>query len=49
MIGAIAGDTIESVYETRPIKKKDFPLFHSQCRFSEYFCHHQWGTTFTRN
>jgi len=27
MIGAIAGDIIGSVYETKTIKTKDFPLF----------------------
>lgn len=27
MIGAIAGDIIGSVYEQRPMKTKDFPLF----------------------
>ncbi len=27
MIGAIAGDIIGSVYEVRPVKSKDFPLF----------------------
>jgi ADP-ribosylglycohydrolase len=35
MIGAIAGDIIGSVYEARPTKTKDFPLFHSQCRFTD--------------
>lgn len=35
MIGAIAGDIIGSVYEHRPIKTKDFPLFHPQCRFTD--------------
>lgn len=35
MIATIAGDIIGSVYETRPIKTKDFPLFHPQCRFTE--------------
>lgn len=35
MIGAIAGDMIGSVYEARPIKKKDFPLFHPACRFTD--------------
>ena len=28
MLGAIAGDIIGSVYEARPIKTTDFPLFH---------------------
>ena len=35
MIGAIAGDIIGSVYERQPIKTKDFPLFHDQCRFTD--------------
>lgn len=35
MIGAIAGDIIGSVYEADPIKTKDFPLFHPQCRFTD--------------
>ena len=35
MIGAIAGDIIGSVYEQRPIKHKDFPLFHPACRFTD--------------
>ena len=35
MIGAIAGDIIGSVYERHPIKTKEFPLFHSQCRFTD--------------
>ncbi len=35
MIGAIAGDVIGSVYEHHPIKTKDFPLFHSQSRFTD--------------
>lgn len=35
MIGAIAGDIIGSVYEQYPIKTKDFPLFHPQCRFTD--------------
>jgi ADP-ribosylglycohydrolase len=35
MIGAIAGDIIGSVYEARPIKTKDFPLFHPHCRFTD--------------
>lgn len=35
MIGAIAGDIIGSVYEARPIKTKDFALFHPQCRFTD--------------
>ncbi len=35
MIGAIAGDIIGSVYEHRPVKTKDFPLFHPQCIFTD--------------
>jgi ADP-ribosylglycohydrolase len=35
MIGAIAGDIIGSVYEGRPIKTKDFPLFHPRCRYTD--------------
>jgi ADP-ribosylglycohydrolase len=35
MIGAIAGDIIGSVYEHRPIKTKDFPLFQSRCTFTD--------------
>jgi ADP-ribosylglycohydrolase len=35
MIGAIAGDIIGSVYEHRPIKSKDFPLFDPACRFTD--------------
>lgn len=35
MIGAIAGDIIGSVYEHRPIKAKDFPLFDPRCRFTD--------------
>ena len=35
MIGAIAGDIIGSVYESSPIKTKDFPLFHPQCCFTD--------------
>lgn len=35
MIGAVAGDVIGSVYEGRPIKTKDFPLFHPQSRFTD--------------
>lgn len=35
MIGAIAGDIIGSVYEARPIKTKDFPLFHPACTFTD--------------
>jgi ADP-ribosylglycohydrolase len=35
MLGAIAGDIVGSVYEARPIKTKDFPLFESGCRFTD--------------
>lgn len=35
MIGAIAGDIIGSIYERYPIKTKEFPLFHPQCRFTD--------------
>lgn len=35
MIGAIAGDIIGSVYEFRPIKTKDFPLFHPGGSFTD--------------
>lgn len=35
MIGAIAGDIIGSVYEARPIKSKDFPLFSPKSRFTD--------------
>lgn len=35
MIGAIAGDIIGSVYEAHPIKTKEFPLFHPECRFTD--------------
>lgn len=35
MIGAIAGDIVGSVYEGRPIKTKDFPLFHPRSRFTD--------------
>jgi ADP-ribosylglycohydrolase len=35
MIGAIAGDIIGSVYEHYSIKRKDFPLFDSRCRFTD--------------
>lgn len=37
MIGAIAGDIIGSVYESRSwrIKTKVFPLFHSYCHFTD--------------
>lgn len=35
MLGAIAGDIIGSVYESRNIKTRDFPLFHPRCRFTD--------------
>ncbi len=35
MIGAIAGDIIGSIYEFRPIKTKDFPLFQPRSRFTD--------------
>jgi hypothetical protein len=35
MIGAIAGDIMGSVYEFRPIKTKDFPLFSPFCDFTD--------------
>jgi ADP-ribosylglycohydrolase len=35
MLGAIAGDVIGSVYEHRPIKTKDFPLFEARSRFTD--------------
>jgi ADP-ribosylglycohydrolase len=35
MIGGIAGDIIGSVYEHRPIKTKDFPLFNDHCTFTD--------------
>jgi ADP-ribosylglycohydrolase len=35
MIGAIAGDIIGSVYEHRPIKTRDFPLFAPGCTFTD--------------
>ncbi|GAK60682.1 ADP-ribosylglycohydrolase [Candidatus Vecturithrix granuli] len=35
MLGAIAGDVIGSVYEHRPIKTTDFPLFHQYSRFTD--------------
>lgn len=35
MFGSIAGDIIGSVYEARPIKTTDFPLFSSRCRFTD--------------
>ncbi|MCF8111285.1 MAG: ADP-ribosylglycohydrolase family protein [Desulfobacteraceae bacterium] len=35
MLGAIAGDIIGSVYEARPVKSKDFPLFPRGCTFTD--------------
>lgn len=35
MIGAIAGDIIGSVYESNPIKSKQFALFHPRARFTD--------------
>lgn len=35
MIGAVAGDIVGSVYEARPTKRKDFPLFHPLSRFTD--------------
>jgi ADP-ribosylglycohydrolase len=35
MLGAIAGDIIGSVYERKPIKTTQFPLFHPLCRFTD--------------
>ncbi len=35
MLGAIAGDTIGSVFEARPCKRKDFPLFTSDSSFTD--------------
>jgi len=35
MLGAIAGDIIGSVYEARPIKRKDFPLFGPRSTFTD--------------
>lgn len=35
MLGAVAGDIIGSIYESRPIKTKDFPLFHPRCRYTD--------------
>ena len=35
MIGAIIGDIIGSVYEWNNIKTKDFPLFSSECTFTD--------------
>ena len=35
MLGAIAGDIIGSVYEHKPVKTTDFPLFQSKSRFTD--------------
>ena len=35
MLGAITGDIVGSIYEHRPIKTKDFPLFGRGCRFTD--------------
>lgn len=35
MLGALAGDMIGSVYEVRPIKTTDFPLFVAQSTFTD--------------
>ncbi len=35
MLGAIAGDIIGSIYESRPIKTKDFPLIDPRSRFTD--------------
>ncbi|NVN90230.1 MAG: ADP-ribosylglycohydrolase family protein [Desulfuromonadales bacterium] len=35
MLGAIAGDIIGSVYEFRPIKTEQFPLFDEECSFTD--------------
>jgi len=35
MMGAIAGDIVGSVYEHRPIKTTDFPLFQPHSRFTD--------------
>ena len=35
MLGAIVGDIIGSVYERNNIKTKDFPLFRSDCHFTD--------------
>lgn len=35
LLGAIAGDVIGSVYEVRPIKSKDFPLFQAGSTFTD--------------
>jgi len=35
MLGAIAGDVIGSIYEGRPLKREDFPLFHRRSTFTD--------------
>ena len=35
MLGAIAGDIIGSVYEHKPIKTKEFPMFVPESRFTD--------------
>lgn len=35
MLGAIAGDIIGSVYEQRPVKTMEFPLFQNRSRFTD--------------
>lgn len=35
MLGAIAGDIIGSAYEHRPLKSKDFVLFHPRARYTD--------------
>ncbi len=35
MLGAIAGDIIGSIYESQPIKTKNFPLFDGHSRFTD--------------
>jgi ADP-ribosylglycohydrolase len=35
MIGAVAGDIIGSLYETRPIKVTSFPLFRWECTYTD--------------
>lgn len=35
MIGSIAGDIIGSIYERKPHKSKEFPLFNPRCRFTD--------------
>lgn len=35
MIGAVAGDIIGSIYERNPLKREDFPLFHTHSSFTD--------------